>query len=89
MSGKGTTAYFIGGPKHGDVDKLPEPHREVVIPVGSPSAAELHFTDYGHYKVPHAMSDSYRTGAYRRDARLHGGEFPENSHAYVWQGVRW
>lgn len=77
-------AYFIDGPKHGDVDFLPEGHNIIRIPTATAPAQ----TDFGHYSTP-AASASYGVGEYRREVelRLHD-HHRDRAFMYMWQGVR-
>jgi hypothetical protein len=76
-------AYFIGGPKHGDIDFIDD-HTVYLLPLDLPNSPR----SYGHYWA----YDTPRHGRYNRDRLLVGGEFGEPVHGrpqswiYIYQG---
>jgi len=83
-----TTAVFIGGPKHGDIDVLPDRHREILIPV-SDARYKTSFNDYGHYAA--TTESSFRQGRYSIEHELWGVPDMPGSHRqflYLWRGIR-
>lgn len=85
----GVTAYFIEGPKHGDIDCLPEAHEVYEIAV-TDAHRWTSMKDYGHYMG--TSSFTVGGGQYRRGYELYGPPFERSrgrrAYLYIWQGVR-
>lgn len=89
MSGR-CRAYFVGGPKHGDIDYIADMLDQVLVPIATSAASRL--VDHGHYWSRADVDDraGYRRGTYRRGHRLAGGEFDghrdDRSFLYIYAG---
>lgn len=84
------TAYFVGGPKHGDIDRIAAAN-EVRIPVSDSTWHDRNnWVNEGHYDFKPSASISYKTGIYRDSGELYGMpglNTRDHNRLFVWQGV--
>lgn len=83
------TAYFIGGPKHGDVDIVSGDARDVRIPITNDYARKTYrdVVNEGHYS--YTTDFNYKTGIYRREfaLRMPGINQANPPFLFVWAGL--
>lgn len=84
------TAYFVGGPKHGDIDIVRGDARDVRIPVTGETRRQA-IRDMGHYGYVPTYSPNYDVGVYERQHELYGMPGMNTSRRnflFMWSGVR-